>query len=208
VLETAKTPNPTLEKMMESDKNLIRKSSPAKAKVSTEIDLFVSFVQIFFEKKDPSPRAAAANPSPRKLLSPPPAHGSPFARRKEPAAVAAVAAAAPSPSSKAPSTAVFGLPLSRAMEVQRDAHPQLAVPFVVHYLCSQVIALGGQRSEGIFRISIPSDDLDTYSKNFDRGDYRLPQKDPNYPAVLLKHYLRNLPNVSVSTFLLCLILLC
>ena len=91
------------------------------------------------------------------------------------------------------------------MEVQRDAHPQLAVPFVVHYLCSQVIALGGQRSEGIFRISIPSDDLDTYSKNFDRGDYRLPQKDPNYPAVLLKHYLRNLPNVSVWV---CLIRFC
>ncbi len=65
----------------------------------------------------------------------------------------------------------------------------------MHYLCSQVVALNGHKSEGIFRISINSEDLDTYSKSFDRGEYKLPQKDPNYPAVLLKHYLRNLPEV-------------
>lgn len=124
----------------------------------------------------------------------PPAHGSPFARRKE-------AGNAVSPAvSKTPQTAIFGYSLARAMEVQRDAHPNLTVPFVVHYLCCQVIALGGHKSEGIFRISINSEDLDTYSKNFDRGDYKLPQKDPNYPAVLLKHYLRNLPEVFILLF--------
>jgi hypothetical protein len=133
--------------------------------------------------KDVSPRKAKPD-----MLSPP-ALGSPFARRKEAGNAVSPAVA------KTSATAIFGFPLSKAMDVQCDAHPHLKIPFVVHYLCSQVVALNGHKSEGIFRISINSEDVDTYSKNFDRGDYKLPQKDPNYPAVLLKHYLRNLPEV-------------
>ncbi len=175
VLEAAKTPNPTLEKMMEAERQFVRKPSPG--------------------KKDPSPR------KPRAVASPP-AHGSPFFRRKDtPSGVTAAAAAAGgvSPGPKDRSRAVFGFPLERAMELQRESHPELSVPYVVHNLCSQVLQLGGHRSEGIFRISINSDDLDLYSKNIDRGDYKLPPKDPNYPAVLLKHYLRNLPEVSLES---------
>ena len=177
MLEAAKTPNPTLEKMMEAERQFVRKpSSPG--------------------KKDPSPRKQLQlQPAKEKAVpQSPPAHGSPFFRRKEtPAAVS------PVPKSDK-GKAVFGFPLERAMELQRETHPELNVPLVVHTLCSQVLILGGHKSEGIFRISINSDDLDTYSKNIDRGDYKLPPKDPNYPAVLLKHYLRNLPEVIQKLF--------
>jgi hypothetical protein len=172
VLEAAKTPNPTLEKMMEAERQFVRKpSSPGKKDLSP--------------RKQPKEKAAAS----------PPAHGSPFFRRKDTPALGGA-----SPRDKERSRAVFGFPLERAMELQRDTHRELSVPFVVHNLCSQVLLLGGHRSEGIFRISINSDDLDTYSKNIDRGDYKLPPKDPNYPAVLLKHYLRNLPEVTLFFF--------
>jgi hypothetical protein len=174
VLEAAKTPNPTLEKMMEAERQFVRKpSSPSKKDLSP--------------RKQPKEKAAAS----------PPAHGSPFFRRKDTPALGGA-----SPRDKERSRAVFGFPLERAMELQRDTHRELSVPFVVHNLCSQVLLLGGHRSEGIFRISINSDDLDTYSKNIDRGDYKLPPKDPNYPAVLLKHYLRNLPEVTLLVFFL------
>ena len=87
------------------------------------------------------------------------------------------------------------------MELERTG-PK--VPFVVHHCCCQVVATGGLTSEGIFRISIASDDVELYSKNFDRGDYSLPAKDPNYAAVLLKHYLRSLPEPLCPDYETCL----
>ncbi len=186
VLETAKTPNPTLDKMMEAERQFVRKQpSPVKKEAP----------------KDVSPRKQKSVPGASGAAASPPGHGSPFFRRKDtPAPQSPVVVRLPEKDVGRPKTAIFGFALSRAMELQRETHPDLGLPYVVHYLCSQVLVLGGQRSEGIFRISVNSDDLDLFSKNFDRGNYKLPPKDPNYPAVLLKHYLRNLPEVSLRIF--------
>lgn len=51
----------------------------------------------------------------------------------------------------APEAPVFGVPLEKVMEQQREAHPDLVVPYLVELLCAKVFELNGHKEEGIFR---------------------------------------------------------
>jgi hypothetical protein len=50
-----------------------------------------------------------------------------------------------------PQSIVFGVPLEEIMARQRQSHPELQIPFVVHYLTTKVFELKGEKTEGIFR---------------------------------------------------------
>lgn len=98
------------------------------------------------------------------------------------------------------------------MEQQAHNYPDLKVPFIVHFCCEKVFEFGGKQSEGIFRISVDSEDLEKLVASFDRGNYSFVQHksndktsqsaryDPNDPAVLLKYFLRHLPEPLIPPY--------
>ena len=46
---------------------------------------------------------------------------------------------------------LFGAALEEVMELQKDSHPELGIPWVVGALCDIVLSLQGPQTEGIFR---------------------------------------------------------
>lgn len=84
----------------------------------------------------------------------------------------------------------FGNTLENIMKMQQPAYPEEKVPHIVEACIRALGDLGGFKSEGIFRISIPKEELDGLLRRFDAGDMVFDPTNPNAPACLLKQWLR------------------
>ncbi|KAF5388857.1 hypothetical protein D9757_005647 [Collybiopsis confluens] len=90
-----------------------------------------------------------------------------------------------------PST--FGEPLGAIIRLQERTYPEQKVPIILPFLADGILALGGTKSEGIFRVPGDSDSVSELKLRIDRGYYSLEGvDDPNVLASLLKLWLREL----------------
>ncbi|CAD5206655.1 unnamed protein product [Bursaphelenchus okinawaensis] len=87
---------------------------------------------------------------------------------------------------------MFGTTLEELMDYQKDKCPNLDIPWIEDVLISMIYELGGERTEGIFRITADPDcmhqgivQLNVWVKPAIR--------DAHIPAALLKQWLRQLP---------------
>ncbi|KAL1464328.1 hypothetical protein WDU94_003985 [Cyamophila willieti] len=88
---------------------------------------------------------------------------------------------------------MFGGTLAEVMALQRDRFPHHRLPWIQTTLSEQVLRLGGQQTEGIFRVSADMDEVTCLKLTLDRWD--LPQSPPldaHTPASLLKLWYREL----------------
>jgi hypothetical protein len=85
----------------------------------------------------------------------------------------------------------FRVSLQRCMDFQAGTS-ELKYPRIVHVCIQDIIRKGGLTSQGIFRLSIPSDELGGLCAQFDTGNYVIRSQDPNSAACLLKKWLRDL----------------
>uniref|UniRef100_A0A8C6YWP9 Rho GTPase-activating protein 39 n=1 Tax=Nothoprocta perdicaria TaxID=30464 RepID=A0A8C6YWP9_NOTPE len=87
---------------------------------------------------------------------------------------------------------LFGSSLEEIMLRQQDTHPRNKLPWVQTQLSQQVLALGGEQTEGIFRVPGDIDEVNALKLQVDQ--WRIPQglSDPNVPASLLKLWYREL----------------
>ncbi|KAF8482505.1 hypothetical protein DFH94DRAFT_367952 [Russula ochroleuca] len=90
-----------------------------------------------------------------------------------------------------PST--FGEPLDAVFRLQERTYPTQKVPIVLPFLADGVLALGGTKAEGIFRVPGDADAVASLKMRLDRGAYTLEGvDDPHVPASLFKLWLREL----------------
>lgn len=90
-----------------------------------------------------------------------------------------------------PST--FGESLEAIMRIQQRTYPETKVPIILPFLADSIIALGGTKREGIFRIPGDTDTVSELKVRIDKGHYNLQGiDDPHVPASLLKLWLREL----------------
>ncbi|KAH7912259.1 Rho GTPase activation protein [Hygrophoropsis aurantiaca] len=90
-----------------------------------------------------------------------------------------------------PST--FGESLDATMRLQERNYPREKIPIILPFLADGILALGGTKSEGIFRVPGDSDSVSDLKLRIDRGYYTLSStSDPNVLASLLKLWLREL----------------
>lgn len=86
------------------------------------------------------------------------------------------------------------------MRIQERTYPHLQVPLVLPFLADGILALGGTKSEGIFRIPGDGDNVSDLKIRIERGYYNLEGvDDPHVPASLLKLWLRELADPLVPT---------
>ncbi|KAM7150653.1 rho GTPase-activating protein 39-like isoform 1-T1 [Macrochelys suwanniensis] len=87
---------------------------------------------------------------------------------------------------------LFGSTLEEIMVRQQDMYPGNKLPWVQIQLSQQVLALGGEQTEGIFRIPGDIDEVNALKLQVDQ--WRIPNNlsDPNIPASLLKLWYREL----------------
>uniref|UniRef100_A0A674H8H5 Rho GTPase-activating protein 39 n=1 Tax=Taeniopygia guttata TaxID=59729 RepID=A0A674H8H5_TAEGU len=87
---------------------------------------------------------------------------------------------------------LFGSSLEEIMLRQQDMYPGNKLPWVQTQLSQQVLALGGEQTEGIFRIPGDIDEVNALKLQVDQ--WRIPNSlsDPNIPASLLKLWYREL----------------
>ncbi|XP_064888729.1 rho GTPase-activating protein 39 isoform X2 [Columba livia] len=87
---------------------------------------------------------------------------------------------------------LFGSSLEEIMLRQQDMYPGNKLPWVQTQLSQQVLALGGEQTEGIFRIPGDIDEVNALKLQVDQ--WRMPSSlsDPNVPASLLKLWYREL----------------
>ncbi|XP_071428885.1 rho GTPase-activating protein 39 [Pithys albifrons albifrons] len=87
---------------------------------------------------------------------------------------------------------LFGSSLEEIMLRQQDMFPGHRLPWVQTQLSQQVLALGGEQTEGIFRIPGDIDEVNALKLQVDQ--WRIPSSlsDPNVPASLLKLWYREL----------------
>ncbi|KFP39349.1 Rho GTPase-activating protein 39, partial [Chlamydotis macqueenii] len=87
---------------------------------------------------------------------------------------------------------LFGSSLEEIMLRQQDMYPSNKLPWVQTQLSQQVLALGGEQTEGIFRIPGDIDEVNALKLQVDQ--WRIPSSlsDPNVPASLLKLWYREL----------------
>ncbi|KAF9453926.1 hypothetical protein P691DRAFT_755001 [Macrolepiota fuliginosa MF-IS2] len=90
-----------------------------------------------------------------------------------------------------PST--FGESLDAIIRLQERNYPHKKVPIILPFLADGILALGGLRSEGIFRIPGDGDSVSELKLRIDRGYYTLDNiDDPYVLASLMKLWLREL----------------
>lgn len=90
-----------------------------------------------------------------------------------------------------PST--FGESLDAIVRLQERNYPHQKVPIILPFLADGILALGGPRVEGIFRVPGDSDSVSELKLRIDRGFYTLDSMDdPHVLASLLKLWLREL----------------
>ncbi|KIJ50528.1 hypothetical protein M422DRAFT_776995 [Sphaerobolus stellatus SS14] len=90
-----------------------------------------------------------------------------------------------------PST--FGESLDAVFRLQARTYPSLKIPIILPFLADGILALGGTKSEGIFRIPGDADAVSDLRLRIDKGVYTLDAiDDPHVPAGLFKLWLREL----------------
>lgn len=90
-----------------------------------------------------------------------------------------------------PST--FGESLDAIIRLQERNYPHKKVPIILPFLADGILALGGLRSEGIFRVPGDGDSVSELKLRIDRGYYTLDNVDDPYVlASLMKLWLREL----------------
>ncbi|KAJ3824642.1 hypothetical protein EV361DRAFT_949479 [Lentinula raphanica] len=90
-----------------------------------------------------------------------------------------------------PST--FGESLDAIIRLQERNYPKQKVPIILPFLADGILALGGTKSEGIFRVPGDGDSVSELKLRIDRGYYTLEGvDDPNVLASLMKLWLREL----------------
>ncbi|KAM5134993.1 rho GTPase-activating protein 39-like isoform 2-T2 [Mantella aurantiaca] len=87
---------------------------------------------------------------------------------------------------------LFGSSLEEIMERQKSVYPERRLPWVQTQLSLQVLALGGERTEGIFRVPGDIDEVNALKLQVEQ--WRIPDSlsDPTIPASLLKLWYREL----------------
>ncbi|XP_073415504.1 rho GTPase-activating protein 39-like isoform X1 [Dendrobates tinctorius] len=87
---------------------------------------------------------------------------------------------------------LFGSSLEEIMERQKEVYPDRRLPWVQTQLSMQVLALGGERTEGIFRVPGDIDEVNALKLQVEQ--WRIPDNlsDPTVPASLLKLWYREL----------------
>ncbi len=89
---------------------------------------------------------------------------------------------------------VIGVDLASTMQNQSTDYPTLEVPFLLVRFAADVILLNGQKEEGIFRLSVGTEEVAQMVHQINsENNYTLVRKDPNVAAVMMKRYLRDLP---------------
>lgn len=90
-----------------------------------------------------------------------------------------------------PST--FGESLDAIIRLQERNYPHQKVPIILPFLADGMLALGGTKCEGIFRVPGDGDAVSELKLRIDRGYYTLDDvDDPNILASLMKLWLREL----------------
>ncbi|KAG8829254.1 hypothetical protein FRC17_006882, partial [Serendipita sp. 399] len=90
-----------------------------------------------------------------------------------------------------PST--FGESLFSVMQLQQRTYPNAKIPIILPFLADGILALGGLKAEGIFRVPGENEIVSDLRLRIDRGFYNLDNiDDPHVPASLLKLWLREL----------------
>ncbi|KAM3922758.1 rho GTPase-activating protein 39-like isoform 2-T2 [Leptodactylus fuscus] len=87
---------------------------------------------------------------------------------------------------------LFGSSLEEIMERQRDVYPDRRLPWVQTQLSQQVLVLGGERTEGIFRVPGDIDEVNALKLQVEHWTIPDGLSDPTVPASLLKLWYREL----------------
>ncbi|KAF9651264.1 Rho GTPase activation protein [Thelephora ganbajun] len=88
---------------------------------------------------------------------------------------------------------IFGETLEIIYRLQQRTYPQQKVPIILPFLADGILALGGTKSEGIFRVPGDGDGVSELKLRIDKGYYTLEGvDDPNILASLMKLWLREL----------------
>ncbi|XP_063000783.1 rho GTPase-activating protein 39-like isoform X2 [Elgaria multicarinata webbii] len=87
---------------------------------------------------------------------------------------------------------LFGSSLEEIMLRQQDMYPDKKLPWVQTQLSRQVLELGGEQTEGIFRIPGDIDEVNALKLQVDQWKIPNNLSDPNIPASLLKLWYREL----------------
>ncbi|XP_053104105.1 rho GTPase-activating protein 39-like isoform X1 [Hemicordylus capensis] len=87
---------------------------------------------------------------------------------------------------------LFGSSLEEIMLRQQDMYPNNKLPWVQTQLSQQVLELGGEQTEGIFRIPGDIDEVNALKLQVDQWKIPNNLSDPNIPASLLKLWYREL----------------
>ena len=88
---------------------------------------------------------------------------------------------------------IFGESLDAIFRLQERNYPQQQVPIILPFLADGILALGGLKAEGIFRVPGDGDLVSELKLRIDKGYYTLDGfDDPNVLASLLKLWLREL----------------
>ncbi|KAF7315281.1 Rho GTPase-activating protein 39 isoform 2 [Mycena indigotica] len=90
-----------------------------------------------------------------------------------------------------PST--FGESLDAIFRLQERTYPSQKIPIILPFLADGILALGGTKSEGIFRVPGDNDAVSELKLRIDKGYYTLDGvDDPHVLASLMKLWLREL----------------
>ncbi|KAF9528517.1 hypothetical protein CPB83DRAFT_929834 [Crepidotus variabilis] len=90
-----------------------------------------------------------------------------------------------------PST--FGESLDAIIRLQERNYPHQKIPIILPFLSDGILALGGTKAEGIFRVPGDNDSVSALKLRIDRGYYTLDGvDDPHVLASLMKLWLREL----------------
>ncbi|XP_063311848.1 rho GTPase-activating protein 39-like isoform X1 [Pelobates fuscus] len=87
---------------------------------------------------------------------------------------------------------LFGSSLEEIMERQREVYPDRRLPWVQTQLSQQVLNLGGERTEGIFRVPGDIDEVNALKVQVEQWIIPDTLSDPTIPASLLKLWYREL----------------
>lgn len=88
---------------------------------------------------------------------------------------------------------IFGESLDIIFRLQQRTYPQAKVPIILPFLADGILALGGTKSEGIFRVPGDGDSVAELKLRLDQGYYTLDGvDDPHVLSSLLKLWLREL----------------
>lgn len=90
----------------------------------------------------------------------------------------------------------FGVPLETLMEEQKGTRPGLLVPYVVVFLVEGLLAMGAEKTQGIFRLSPKYADEAEARARIDGGEMVLPQ-EISICSSMLKTWMRMLPEALV-----------